>query len=80
MRRRSKEARLRSLRGLNAAALKLRDAGAVILDEETSDGDVREAVFNLIDRDALVAAVERVAALAKPRDDTYFGVPLFLVR
>jgi hypothetical protein len=69
----SKAARLRSLRDLDAAALKLRDAGAVILDEQTPDGDVREAVFNLIDRDALVAAVERVGALAEPHDDTYFA-------
>jgi hypothetical protein len=69
----SKEARLRSLRDLDAAALKLRDAGAVILDEETPDGDVRAAVFNRIDRDALVAAVERVAALVEPHDDTYFA-------
>ena len=52
----SKEARLRSLRDLDAAALKLRDAGIVILDEETPDGEVRKAVFNLIDRDAFVAA------------------------
>lgn len=69
----SKEARLRSLRDLDAAALKLRDAGTVILDEETPDGDVRKAVFNLIDRDAFVAAVERVGALAEPHDDTYFA-------
>jgi hypothetical protein len=69
----SKEARLRSLRDLDAAALKLRDAGIVILDEETPDGDVRKGVFNLIDRDAFVAAVERVGALAEPRDDTYFA-------
>jgi TnpA family transposase len=68
----SKEARLRSLRDLDAAALKLRDVGIIILDDQTPDGDVRRAVFNLIDRDAFVAAVERVSALAEPRDDTYF--------
>ena len=38
-----------------------------------SDGDVRKGVFNLIDRDAFVGAVERVGALAEPRDDTYFA-------
>ena len=68
----SKEARLRSLRDLDAAALKLRDAGNVILDEATPDGEVRAAVFALIDRDALSVAVERVGALAEPHDDTYF--------
>ena len=69
----SKEARLRSLRDLDAAALKLRDAGNVILDEATPDGEVRAAVFALIDRDALAVAVERVGALAEPNDDTYFA-------
>jgi hypothetical protein len=41
----SKEARLRSLRDLDAAALKLRDAGGVILDQATPDAEVRAAVF-----------------------------------
>lgn len=63
----SKEARLRSLRDLDAAALKLRDAGAIILDEETADGEVRKAVLNLIGRNAFVAAIERVGALAERR-------------
>ena len=69
----SKEARLRSLRDLDAAALKLRDAGAIILDEKTADGDVRKAVFNVIDHGALVAAIERVGTLTEPRNDTYFA-------
>ena len=34
---------------------------------------MRAAVFALIDRDALVVAVERVGALAEPNDDTYFA-------
>ena len=68
----SKEARLRSLRDLDAAALKLRDAGGVILDQATPDAEVRAAVFALIGRDALVSAFERVGALAEPHDDTYF--------
>lgn len=69
----SKEARLRSLRDLDAAALRLRDAGNVILDEATPDSEVRAAVFALIDRDALAVAVERVSALAERNDDTYFA-------
>ena len=68
----SKEARLRSLRDLDAAALKLRDAGGVILDQATPDAEVRAVVFALIGRDALVSAFERVGALAEPHDDTYF--------
>src|SRR3954447_19265049 len=69
----SKEARLRSLRDLDAAALRLRDVGNVLLDEATPDQEVRAAVFALIGRDALSAAVERIGALAEPHDDTYFA-------
>lgn len=68
----AKLARLRSLRDLDAAALKLRDAAIVILDPETPDDAVRTAIFDLIDRQALDAAVERVGTLAEPHDDTYF--------
>lgn len=69
----AKQARLRSLRDLDAAALKLRDAAIVILDPETPDDAVRKAVFQLVDTDALAAAVERVGELAEPHDDTYFS-------
>ena len=48
----SKEARLRSLCDLDAAALKLRDAGGVILGQATPDAEVRAVVFALIGRDA----------------------------
>ncbi|WP_137136512.1 Tn3 family transposase [Rhizobium sp. FKY42] len=68
----AKQARLRSLRDLDAAALKLRDAAIVILDPETPDDAVRTAIFDLIDRQTLDAAVERVGTLAEPHDDTYF--------
>ncbi len=68
----SKEARLRSLRDLDAAALKLRDAAIVVLDPETPDAEVRTAIFQLLSSDALAAAAERVGTLAEPHDDTYF--------
>lgn len=68
----SKEARLRSLRDLDAAALKLRDAAIVVLDPEIPDAEVRAAIFQLISSDALAAAAERVGTLAEPHDDTYF--------
>ena len=68
----SREARMRSLRDLDAAALKLRDASAVLLDEATVDADVRAAVFAVVDRIALAAAIERIGALAQPVDDIYF--------
>lgn len=68
----SKEARLRSLRDLDAAALKLRDAAIIVLDPETPAEKVRAAIFHLISSDALAAAAERVGTLAEPHDDTYF--------
>ena len=68
----AKEARLRSLRDLDAAALRLRDAGVVILDETTPDDAVRAAVLGLVSRDALASAVEQVTRLAEPEDDTFF--------
>jgi hypothetical protein len=68
----SKEARLRSLRDLDAAALKLRDAAIVVLDPKTPDAEVRAAIFQLLSSDALAAAAERVGTLAEPHDDTYF--------
>ena len=68
----AKEARLRSLRDLDAAALRLRDAGVVILDETMPDDAVRAAVLGLVSRDALASAVERVTRLAEPEDDTFF--------
>ncbi len=68
-----KQARLRSLRDLDAAAIKLRDAAIVILDPETPDDAVRNAVLQLVDTDSLAAAVERIGELAEPHDDTYFS-------
>jgi TnpA family transposase len=69
----SKEARLHSLRDLDAATLKLRDAATVLLDDATPDTEVRATVFAVVDREALAAAVERIGALAQPHDDTYFA-------
>ncbi|SMD12266.1 Tn3 family transposase [Rhizobium sp. RU36D] len=69
----AKQARLRSLRDLDAAALKLREAAIIILDPDTPDDAVRNAVFQLVDTDALAAAVERVGELAEPHDETYFS-------
>ena len=69
----AREARLRSLRDLDAAALRLRNAGAVVLDEGTPDAEVRAAVLAIVSRDRLAEAVERVTRLAEPADDTFFA-------
>ena len=67
------KARLRTIRDLDGAALKLRQACTVLLDEDTQDSDVRQAVFDLISREDLEAALTQVDTLARPVDDQYFA-------
>lgn len=69
----AREARIRTLRDLDAAALLLRDAGAVLLDDDTADGEVRAAVFAGIERTTLAEAVAQITRLAVPGDATYFA-------
>jgi len=64
--------RLGTIRDLDAAALLLRQACAILLDENTPDPAVRRAVFELVSRDALADAVAQVDSLARPADDQYF--------
>jgi len=68
----ARDARMRSLRDLDAASLRLRDAGVVLLDDSISDAQVRAAVFALVDRTALTDAVAQVNLLARPNDESYF--------
>jgi hypothetical protein len=63
-------ARLRTLRDLDAAALRLRDACLILLDETRPDAELRAGVFAHISREQLAAATERVGELARPADDT----------
>jgi hypothetical protein len=63
--------RLRTLRDLDAAALELRAACEVLLDDRLSDADVRQAVFARISRAQLETATEQVEALTRPIDETY---------
>ena len=66
------KARLGSIRELDAAALKLSEACAVLFDEGTPDDAVRQAVFALVPRDDLAGAMKRIESLARPQDDQYF--------
>jgi hypothetical protein len=59
--------RLGSIRDLDAAALKLKQACAVLLDETTSNAGVRRAVFSLVTREELAEAVVLIDNLARPR-------------
>src|SRR3954451_25259180 len=70
--RKGREARLRSLRDLDAAALTLSKACALVLDGAVNDGDLRAVVFAVVPQTALEAAVAQVDSLTRPPDDPYF--------
>jgi len=61
--------RLRTLRDLDAAALRLREACLIVLDDAQPDAQIRSAVFAHVPREQLVAASARVGELARPADD-----------
>lgn len=67
-----KRARLRTIRDLDAAALQLRQAGGVLMDDTVEDGAVREAAFAVVPRAAFAAALEQIDAIVRPPGDLYF--------
>jgi len=67
-----KKARLRTIRDLDAAALQLRRAGGVLMDEAVKDDAVRKAAFAIVPRATLAAALEQIDAIVRPPGDLYF--------
>ena len=67
-----KNARLRSLRDLDAAASTLVEVCAVLLDTALADGEVRAKVFDRFSRDALQTTLNEAYALVRPQDDVYY--------
>jgi Domain of unknown function (DUF4158) len=65
------KARLRTLRDLDAAALALHEACAIVLDDTIPSDGVREAIFAHIPRLRLQEASVQVATLARPADDRH---------
>ena len=63
--------RLRTLRDLDAAALQLREACAVLLDETCSAARMRPLIFARVSKQQLAEAVAMVEALARPPEDDY---------
>ena len=64
-----KQARLRSLRDLDDAAILLRDMARLVFEEDALPLDQwRAALFARLPRDDLAAAMAEVDAIAKPRD------------
>ena len=64
--------RLGSIRDLDAAAMILRKACTVLLDDKTPNAGVRRAVFDLMSKNELSDAMAQIDALARPSDDQYF--------
>ena len=68
-----KKTRLRTIRDLDAAALKLRHAGAVLMDDTVDDAAVRAAAFAKVTRADLAHALEQIDLLIRPPGDLYFA-------
>ncbi len=67
-----KKERLRTLKDLDAAALKLSAACVILLNPDCDGTDLREAIFAQISQTQLAEAVEQVEALARPPGDQYY--------
>ena len=68
--------RLRTIKDLDAAALRLSKAGDVLLNPDCDDVNVRSLVFALISREQLAQAVAKVKELARPDDEEYYDTML----
>ncbi|WP_233218865.1 hypothetical protein [Deinococcus arcticus] len=66
---RRKKERLRTLKDLDQAALRLRTVARVLLDSGVSPAGIREADFALVDARTLEVAIDTVEALANEDDD-----------
>lgn len=66
--------RLRTIKDLDAAALRLSVACAILLDSACDDLEVRSEVFTRISKEQLAQAVSQVEALARSPDDDYYDV------
>jgi len=64
--------RLRTLGDLDTAALRLREACAILLDPAYPDHAVRATAFARVSEEALLDATATVAALTRPPDDPHY--------
>jgi len=63
--------RLRSLKDLDQSALALAEICAIILNEETKDGCLRETIFSRISKEDLTKSILTVHDLARPSDESF---------
>lgn len=64
--------RLRTLKDLDAAALQLATIGAMVLDPTLADADLRSLVLTIVPPEEIAIALDQVADLAQPPDNTYY--------
>jgi len=75
--RKGQKTRLRTLKDLDKAARKLREACSVILDESNSEIDMRTAIFSKVSKDELKLAIQKVDLLTKSPDQNVEYEELF---
>ena len=68
-----RQARLRTLKDLDRAALLLATVGHLLLDPEVVDTDLRTQAFARVPPDTLAQALASVEALTRPPDDVFYG-------
>ncbi|MFN6565296.1 MAG: Tn3 family transposase [Nostoc sp. ChiSLP01] len=74
--REGEQQRLRTLKDLDAAALKLTEAVEVLIDTEYEDINVRIEAFARVSQSQLALAVAKVKSLARPEEDEYYDLLL----
>jgi hypothetical protein len=67
-----KRERLRTLKDLDAAAIRLSQAGAILVDMIHSDESVRQRVFEQVSAQALQEAIETIQRLTRLPEDNYY--------
>jgi len=66
------KARLRTIKDLDEAAGRLGQVCALLLDPSVADSTLREAVFAVVKREDLEAALRQVERLVRPPEDMYY--------
>jgi Tn3 transposase DDE domain/Domain of unknown function (DUF4158) len=68
----NKKARLRTLKDLDAAAIKTAGVSRVVLDANVADSEVRRTIFAMMERAELETSVEQIDKLVRPPVDVYY--------
>ncbi|WP_257296117.1 Tn3 family transposase [Endozoicomonas sp. YOMI1] len=64
--------RLRTLKDLDRSALTLASVCSLILDEETDNEELREAIYSLCSKKLLEKSIETINSLVRPADDKFY--------